>query len=114
MSATDDKHLSSAFDTIDMCTLLRHLRFTFGISDPALNWISVISGAPFTGCTCRTQTVVEISCEYGVPQGSVLGPLLFALFMSPISNGVSQLYICTSDSTTLWQSLHCCATLARP
>ena len=106
--------LSSAFDTIDMCTLLRRLRFTFGISGPALNWIS-------SYLACRSQAVrvghkqsSNISCEYGVPQGSVLGPLLFTLFMSPISNVISsfgvsqtqyaddtQLYIGLNDATSV-------------
>ena len=103
--------LSSAFDTIDMCTLLRRLRFTFAISGPALNWIS-------SYLACRSQAIrlghkqsPNISCEYGVPQGSVLGPLLF---MSPISNVISsfgvsqtqyaddtQLYIELNDATSV-------------
>jgi len=32
--------LSSAFDTLDISTMLRRLRFTFGVSGPVLNWIS--------------------------------------------------------------------------
>ena len=31
--------LSAAFDTIDISTLLRRIRYSFGISGPALNWI---------------------------------------------------------------------------
>ena len=42
--------LSSAFDTLDMSTLLRRLRYTFGVSGPALNWIS-------SYLVCRTQSV---------------------------------------------------------
>ena len=77
--------LSSAFDTLDTSTLLRRLRFTYGISDPALNWVS-------SYLVCRSQSVrvgqkqsSSIVCEYGVPQGSVLEPLLFTLYISPLA-----------------------------
>ena len=102
-------NLSSAFDTIDMCTLLRLLRFTFGISGPALNCIS-----SYLAVRVGHKQSSNISCEYGVPQGSVLSPLLFTLFMSPISNVISsfgvsqtqyaddtQLYIGLNDATSV-------------
>ena len=72
--------LSAAFDTVDHDILLQRLRVTFGISDVAHRWIrSYLSG--------RTQrvrrghkksTVTRLMC--GVPQGSVLGPILFVLY----------------------------------
>ena len=105
--------LSSAFDTLDMSTLLRSLRFTFGISGPALNWVS-------SYLACRSQSVrfgqaesSSVGCEYGVPQGSVLGPLLFTLYVSPIAKVISsfgvnqtqyaddtQLYIALNDANS--------------
>jgi hypothetical protein len=81
--------LSAAFDTLDTKTLLRLLRSTFGVSGPALNWVS-------SYLVCRYQSVRVgqmqssiIDCEHGVPQGSVLGPLLFTLYVSPIANVIS-------------------------
>jgi len=62
--------LSSALDT---STRLRRIRFTYGLSGPALNWVR-------SYLVCRSQLVrvgqkqsSSIVCEYGVPQGSVLG-----------------------------------------
>ena len=82
-------NLSSAFDTLDTSTLLRRLRFTYCISGPALNWVS-------SYLVCRSQSIrvgqkqsSSIVCEYGVPQGSELGPLLFSPYISPLVKVIS-------------------------
>jgi len=72
--------LSAAFDTVDHDILLKRLQATFGITDVAHRWIrSYLSG--------RTQrvrhganisSITRLLC--GVPQGSVLGPILFVLY----------------------------------
>ena len=78
--------LSAAFDTIDHKILLDRLENLYGISGTALSWFM----AYLTG---RTQMVTidnnnskpSILC-FGVPQGSVLGPLLFILYTKQRSN----------------------------
>ncbi|GFO47561.1 reverse transcriptase [Plakobranchus ocellatus] len=76
--------LSSAFDTIDHFILLERLENTFGISGTALLWLR-------SYLEYRTQSVQinndrsDITVlKYGVPQGSVLGPILFTLYTQPI------------------------------
>ena len=78
--------LSAAFDTIDHQVLLSRLRLSFGIRGYALEWI-----APYL--SDRTQCVSfennfsrsrYLSC--GVPQGSCLGPLLFTMYASKLSD----------------------------
>ena len=77
---------SSAFDTVDHSILLQRLSSRFGITDKALEWIA-------TYLKCRTQSVTvggvssaKRSLACGVPQGSVIGPLLFTLYITPLED----------------------------
>ena len=81
--------LSAAFDTTDHNILITKLRGTFGCSGTVLDWfISYLS--------CRTQSVsvghesTPAVLKCGVPQVSVLGPLLFTLYTHPLSTVVCQ------------------------
>ena len=77
--------LSAAFDTIDHSTLLSCLLDWFGVDGSVLKWFS-------SYLTERSQSVKIGSTLsdlqkllFGMPQGSVLGPLLFSLYPSPLS-----------------------------
>ena len=106
--------LSSAFDTLDISTMLRRLRFTFGVSGPALNWISSYMVHRQQSVRVGQQQSSTFDCKYGVPQGSVLGPMLFTLYVAPLakiilSQGINhtqyaddvQLYISLNDTKAL-------------
>ena len=77
--------LSAAFDTIDLSILLTRLPRTFGISGTALSLLtSYLSGR--TQCVSVNSHLCDPSpLLTGIPQGSVLGPLLFSLYTSPVS-----------------------------
>ena len=100
--------LSAAFDTIDHSILFQRLEHSFGISGTTLAWFkSYISD--------RTQCVSVNRLKssptpllYGVPQGSVLGPLLFVLYTHPLSAIVQHHALshhCFSDDNQLYKSV---------
>ena len=77
--------LSAAFDTIDHHLLIDRLSFTFGIHDIALSWFkSYLDGRSQT-VTTESLSSQPVTVRYGVPQGSVLGPVLFTLYTQPLS-----------------------------
>jgi retron-type reverse transcriptase len=97
--------LSAAFDTIDHEILLKRLHDIAGVEGSALKWMrSYLTG--------RFQKVIIEDCEsksvplqVGVPQGSVLGPLLFLAYILPLRHlirkfGVS--YHGYADDTQLY------------
>ena len=72
--------LSAAFDCVDHDILLTRLERTFGITGSALNWIRSFLLDRTQQVTFRGQLSAVMKLIYGVPQGSVLGPLLFLLY----------------------------------
>ena len=78
--------ISSAFDTVDHHILLNRLRSLVGLSGTALKWFySYLTDRKFfvSMDTCSSRTY-ETQC--GVPQGSILGPILFNLYMLPLGD----------------------------
>ena len=78
--------LSAAFDTLDHSILLKRLEVTFGVQGVVLGWFS-----SYVKDRCQSVVIdgVESAASplvYGVPQGSVLGPVLFTLYSQPLSD----------------------------
>ena len=83
--------LSAAFDTIDHEILLRRLLVDFGISGVALQWMkSYLEGRSYCVKVGDTLSSV-IGLLFGVPQGSLLGPILFILYIKALQK-IAQKY----------------------
>ena len=97
--------LSAAFDTIDHVLLLNILEQQVQVKGDALKWFeSYLSD--------RTQSVsidgvpsVKRKLKYGVPQGSVLGPILFTIYTSTLGDVIRRFgiqYHLYADDTQLY------------
>ena len=82
--------LLAAFDTIDHQILLTRLQHSFGISGPALSWFSSYLCNRTHAVTINSLQSQHTTLHYGVPRGSVLGPVLFILCTQPLFNLVSK------------------------
>ena len=77
--------LSAAFDMIDHNTLLRRLENTFGLSGLVIRWVQSYVNGRSQFVRVGQEQSATVACEYGVAQGSVLGPLFYTLYVAPIA-----------------------------
>ena len=82
--------LSAAFFTVDHCILLSRLSRRFGIGGRALEWFRLYLGDRTQFVNINGSTSERRVLKFGVPQGLVLGPLLFSLYTSPLSDITSK------------------------
>ena len=77
--------LSAAFDTIDHSILLQRLAKWYGFGSVVISWLNSylsdrLQSLKLDHCLSKNETLL-----FGVPQGSVLEPLLFTLYPRPLS-----------------------------
>ena len=77
--------LSAAFDTVNHSLLLSRLENSFGITGTVLQWFhSYLTGrSQFVEINDTKSSVRDLTV--GVPQGSVLGPILYLLYTAPLA-----------------------------
>ncbi len=78
--------LTAAFDTIDHMVLLSQLEKYVGIQGQALNWFKSYLTARSMAVRYGAYTTSSTSLTWGVPQGSILAPTLFSLYMLPLGD----------------------------
>lgn len=78
--------LSSAFDMVDHDILLSRLEYDVGLKGTVLNWFSsYLTDRRFSVRFGSSMSSVA-HLRWGVPQGSILAPTLFSLYMLPLGS----------------------------
>ena len=103
MSALILLDLSAAFDTIDQNLLLERVKNDYGITGNVLAWLKSYLNERTFSVVIKDSSSKQYIMLFGVPQGSLLGPLLFIIYTRELSDIASQyglkLHVYADDTT---------------
>lgn len=76
--------LTAAFDTIDHCTLMCRLNTFLNVSGPPLEWFRSYMSGRQSRVVIENKLLADFTLDCGVPQGSIMGPLTFTMYILPL------------------------------
>jgi hypothetical protein len=95
---------SKAFDKVPHQRLLSKLAF-YGIRSNILNWISAFLSNRSQSVTVNGTHSNKIAVTSGVPQGTVLGPALFLIYINDIANNIKSSMRLFADDSILYREI---------
>ena len=92
-----------AFDTVNIDILLEKLT-NYGIRGPAVDWLRSYLKGRSQYVTIENEMSDTLGLTCGVPQGSILGPLLFLIYINDFRNSIdkSTAYHFTDDTNVIF------------
>ena len=99
--------LSAAFDTVDHSVLLCRHQTSFGISGAPLDWVKSHLSARSQNVSIPGALSDSLPLDWGVPQGSCLGPLLYIIYSSKLFNIIERhlpISHCYADDSQIYLS----------
>jgi len=101
--------LSAAFDSVDHATLLQRLRTSYGLGGSAITWFTSYLHNRTQYVRLSGSRSTNIAVPKGVPQGSVLGPILFLLYTADLLQFVQRHHLhphAYADDTQIYGSCY--------